>query len=162
MLLLAYDQNCESALSDGLLRLLRRVGGGCYDDGGCRKKDVAGLVVEGHCLGALLRLNRIERDKLRGRLLLNDGDVSSPLEMKASPSFASQPAATVPEPVAKEASTLAVETSSTCAVLLWSPTKMRWFFLSIASPVGPVMPSSGIWRFTSRVFGSKAQISLLS
>lgn len=76
MLLLAYDQNCESALSDGLLRLLRRVGGGCYDDGGCRKKDVAGLVVEGHCLGALLRLNRIERDKLRGRLLLNDGDVS--------------------------------------------------------------------------------------
>src|ERR1017187_5454190 len=76
MLLLAYDQNSESALGDGFLRLLRRVGGGCYNDGGCRKKDFAGLVVEGHCLGALLRLNRIERDKLRGRLLLNYGDVS--------------------------------------------------------------------------------------
>src|SRR5579862_2459134 len=76
MLLLAYDQNCESALSDGLLRLLRRVGGRCYDNGGCRKQYFAGLVVEGHCFSALLGLNRIERDKLRGRLLLNDGDVS--------------------------------------------------------------------------------------
>src|SRR5580692_8373006 len=76
MLLFAYDQDCESALSDRLARLLRRVGGSCYDDGGCRKKDFAGLVVEGHCLRALLCLNRIERDKLHGRLLLNDGDIS--------------------------------------------------------------------------------------
>src|ERR1700677_4178618 len=76
MMLLAYDQNCEGALSDGLLRLLRRVGGRCHDDGSCWKKYLAGLVVEGHCLGALLRLNRIEREKLPGRLLTNDGDVS--------------------------------------------------------------------------------------
>ena len=76
MLLFAYDQDCESALSDRLVRLLRRVGGRRYDDGGGRKKDFAGLVVECHCLGALLRLNRIKRDKLRGRILLNDGDIS--------------------------------------------------------------------------------------
>ena len=76
MLLFAYDQDCESAIGDRVVRLLRRVRGSCYGDGGSRKKDFASLVVGAHCLGALLRLNRIEREKLRGRRLLNDGDIS--------------------------------------------------------------------------------------
>src|ERR1035438_1312825 len=70
----ADDQYSESAFRNRALWLLSRICSGSHHHGCCGQEYLSGLAVEGHRLSALLRLNRIERNKLTRRLLLNHRD----------------------------------------------------------------------------------------